>query len=116
MPYNFTPLKQKVSETEQWLVKEYQGIRTGRATPALLDSVMVESYGSKLPVNQVAAVTTEDARTLRVSPWDAAQVKQIEKAIISSNLGLSVAVDERGLRVMFPELTAERRTSLIKIL
>ena len=116
MPYNFTPLKQKVSETQLWLTKEYQGIRTGRATPALLDGVFVESYGSKLPINQVAAIVVEDARTLRISPWDSSQVKQIEKAIVISNLGLSVAIDDRGLRVMFPELTSERRASLVKVL
>ena len=116
MPYNFTSLKQKVSETEAWLRKEYQGVRTGRATPALLDSVIVEAYGAKVPVSQVAAVTVEDPRTLRVTPWDGGQVKDIEKAIAVSNLGLSAATDERGVRVMFPELTTERRTALGKIL
>ena len=115
MPYNFSPLKQKVKDAESWLQKEYQGIRTGRATPALLDSVYVDSYGARLPINQVAAIATEDARTLRITPWDAAQVKMIEKAIVASNLGLSVALDDKGVRVMFPELTAERRTSLMKI-
>ena len=115
MPYNFTPLKQKITETEEWLRREFLSIRTGRATPALLDTITVESYGSRLPINQIAAVATEDARTLRIVPWDATQVKGIEKAIVSSNLGLSVAIDEKGIRVMFPDLTAERRTSLMKI-
>ncbi|OGG46989.1 ribosome recycling factor [Candidatus Kaiserbacteria bacterium RIFCSPHIGHO2_01_FULL_49_13] len=115
MAYNFAPLKQKITDTENWLKKEFQGIRTGRATPTLLDSVSVDSYGAKLPVSQVSAITTEDARTLRITPWDRSQAKAIEKAIAQSNLGISVALDDQGVRVMFPELTAERRAQLMKI-
>lgn len=94
-------------------MKEYGGLRTGRATPALLDRVMVEAYGSKLPLQQVATISPEDARTLRVSSWDASQNKAIEKAITAANLGISVSADEKGVRVFFPELTAERRVLLI---
>ncbi len=113
--YDFKPLDQKISETNEWLHKEYQSLRTGRATPALLDGIQVESYGSRMPLNQVANIGTEDARTLRVAPWDASQIKEIEKAITNANLGVGVTADERGVRVSFPELTSERRTSLIKI-
>ncbi len=116
MAYNFTPLKQKAGEVKDWLKKEFQSIRTSRATPTLLDSVFVESYGAKVPVAQIASLTTEDARTLRVLPWDAAHGKAIEKAIVASDLGVSVAIDERGVRVMFPELTYERREALVKVL
>lgn len=98
-----------------WLTNEYSGIRTGQATPALLDSVKVESYGSKMPVNQVASVGVEDARTIRLSPWDASIVKALEKAIKDADLGVSVVTDSSGLRVIFPELTGERRVQLLKL-
>lgn len=115
MAYDFSELKQKCADTKEWLQREYTGIRTGRATPAILDSVRVDMYGSKLPINQAASVSVEDARTIRVVPWDASQIKNIEQAIASADLGLSVSDDEKGIRVSFPELTAERRDQLIKL-
>lgn len=115
MPYNFAPFKKSIIEVETWLQKEFAGIRTGRATPSLLDGVNVEAYGSKMSLPQIASMATEDARTLRVAPWDRSQVKAIEKAITLANLGVSVSVDEQGLRVHFPELTSERRQALVKI-
>ncbi len=115
MAYDFKPFEKRIKEIEDRLTKELGGVRTGRAAPAILDSIQVESYGSRMSINQVATVTAEDARTLRISPYDMSQAKEIEKAIMQANLGLSVALDERGVRVSFPELTAERRTSLIKI-
>lgn len=99
----------------EWLTNEYSSIRTGQATPALLDGVKVESYGSKMPVNQVASVGVEDARTIRLSPWDATIVKALEKAIKDADLGVSVVTDSSGLRVIFPELTGERRGQLLKL-
>lgn len=113
--YDFKLTQEKITETEEWLRKEYQGLRTGRATPTLLDGIQVDSYGSRVPLNQTANVGVEDARSLRVSPWDASQVKEIEKAIADANLGVGVSADEKGVRVTFPELTSERRESLIKI-
>ncbi len=113
--YNFSPFKEKIKNLETWLATELSQIRTGRATPALLDNVKVESYGSMVPINQVAGITTEDPRTLRVSPWDSSISKEIEKAIAVANLGVSVALDDKGVRVSFPELTAERRTMLNKL-
>ena len=68
-----------------------------------------------MPISQVASLSTEDARTLRITPWDASQVKEIERAITLANLGVSSAVDDKGLRVFFPELTSERREQLLKI-
>ncbi|HLP44190.1 MAG TPA: ribosome recycling factor [Candidatus Nanoarchaeia archaeon] len=115
MAYNFSDLKKRVKDVENWLSKEYTGIRTGRATPSILDNVRVESYGSMMPISQVASITSEGAKSLRVVPWDTAMNKVIEKAIVEANLGLSVSVDEKGVRVMFPDLTAERRQSLIKL-
>lgn len=115
MTYNFSKFKTDAKSVEDWLVKEFGGIRTGRATPAILDGVMVEAYGSKMPIKQVAAINIEDARSIRIAPYDMTQGKAIEKAISAANLGLSVSADDRGVRVSFPELTADRRTSLIKI-
>ncbi|MBL4644581.1 MAG: ribosome recycling factor [Candidatus Pacebacteria bacterium] len=113
--YDFKELLTKVTEGEEWLRKEYQGLRTGRATPTLLDTIQVESYGSRMPLNQVANIGVEDARTLRITPWDASQIKEIEKAITNANFGVGVAVDDKGIRVSFPELTSERRESIIKM-
>jgi ribosome recycling factor len=105
----------KMQEVIVWLEGEYTGIRTGQATPSLLDSVRVESYGSMMPINQVASLSIEDARTLRISPWDSSVVKTLETAIRDADLGVSVVADSSGLRVMFPELTGERRVQLLKL-
>ncbi len=110
-----TELKQKLSETKEWLQKEYAGIRTGQASPALLDNVKVNSYGSKVPLNQVGTVGVEDARTLRVSVWDVSQVSDIEQSIRDAELGVSLVTDSSGLRVIFPELTSDRRGQLLKL-
>lgn len=115
MAYDFKPFEKRIGEIVAHAGKELAGIRTGRAAPAILDGVMVESYGTRVPISQVGSVSVEDARMLRVSPWDSSLAKEIEKAIVSANLGLSVGADERGVRVTFPELTAERRTQLAKL-
>lgn len=107
--------KKRLAESVEWLQKEYSGIRTGQAAPALLDSVRVESYGSMMPLNQVGSVGIENARTLRISPWDASQIAAIERAVADADLGVSVATDSSGLRVIFPELTSERRAQLLKL-
>lgn len=115
MAYDFSTLKAGIKETEEWLGRELSGVRTGRANPALLDSVRPEAYGTRTPLNQVAAISIEDARTLRIVPWDSSLTKDIEKAIIEADLGISPSVDDKGLRISFPDLTAERRTQLKKI-
>ncbi len=115
MSYNFTALKSNTKLTEDWLIKEFGGIRASRANPNVLDGIMVESYGSKMPIKQVAAITLDDPKSIRIAPYDASQNKAIEKAITLANLGLSVSVDDRGVRVSFPDLTSERRESLMKI-
>jgi ribosome recycling factor len=115
MAYDFNNFKKKVKEIEDWLHKEYQGIRTGQATPAILDSIRVEAYGQSMPINQVAGITTEGPRSLRVAPWDNTVLKAIEKAIQVANLGVSVMADDKGVRVNFPELTSETRGMLLKL-
>lgn len=116
MNYNFNDAKIALEKVGEWLTKEYTGVHTGRATPSLLDTVSVLSYGSMQPIKNVASVSIEDPKTLRVSPWDKGQIKDVEKAIAAANLGLSTAVDDMGLRVIFPMLTTERRVQLVKVL
>lgn len=115
MAYNFSGFKQAADNALEWLKGEYTGLRAGRAAPSILDTVNVMAYGSPMKINQLATINLEDPRTLRVSPWDKGVVKDIDSAIRESNLGLSVTVDGEGLRVAFPELTADRRTALVKI-
>jgi ribosome recycling factor len=115
MAYDFSKLDSSIKETEEWLQKEFMGIRTGRAAPALLDNIRVDAYGTMSQMNAIGSVTVEDARTLRIIPWDKSLVKSIEKAITDADLGVGVGSDDQGVRVNFPELTAERRTMLIKL-
>jgi ribosome recycling factor len=115
MAYDFNPLKAKIKEGEEHLSRELAAVRTGRASPALLDGVRAEAYGAKSPLIELANVSTEDARTLRVIPWDKSLTRDIEKAVVAANLGVGVAVDDQGLRVTFPELTSERRQQLTKL-
>jgi len=105
----------KLEAAKDWLRGEYSGIRTGQAAPALLDAVRVENYGTLSPLNQVGSISVEDARTLRISPWDASNITAIERAVTEADLGVSVATDSSGLRVIFPELTSERRAQLEKL-
>lgn len=115
MAYDFSKLKTNIKETEEWLARELSGVRTGRATPTLLDGVKPEAYGTRTPLRELASVSVEDARTLRVIPWDKSLTKTIEKGVTDADLGVGVATDDQGLRVSFPELTSERRTQLSKI-
>lgn len=115
MAYNIQSFVERGEEVVRWLETEFSGIRTGRATPMLLDLVQVESYGARVPIVQVSSVSVEDPRTLRISVWDKEAIKSVEKAITDADLGVSVVVDSAGLRVIFPELTGERRQQLLKI-
>ncbi len=116
MQFNFSNFKIEINRIAEYLSKEYSQLNIGRASPIILDGVSVESYGSYVPLKNVASVSIEDPKTLRIAPWDKNQIKEIEKAIVSSNLGLSVAVDTIGIRVIFPQLTTETRQTLVKIL
>lgn len=113
--YDFRNLKNSINDVVDHYKSELASIRTGRAAPALLDSIRVDSYGSKVPLNQVGNISAEDARTLRVSPWERDAINQIEQAIRDADLGVSLSSDDRGVRVSFPELTSERRQQLIKL-
>lgn len=112
IPKNFDD---RGKEIVSWLEREFSSIRTGRATPMLLDLIQVESYGTRVPIQQVGSISVEDPRTLRISVWDQTAVKAVEKSISEADLGVSVVADASGIRVIFPELTGERRTQLLKI-
>ncbi len=107
---------EKITQAKVWLQTELGQISTGRANPALLDSIQIEVYGARQPIKAIASTMIEDARTLRVSPWDKSQIKSIEQAITDARLPVSLSTDDQGLRVHVPALTEETRQSLIKLL
>jgi ribosome recycling factor len=111
---NVNDFKTRLTEVTDWLQKELSTVRTGRATITLLDGVMVEVYGAKSPINQNASVNIEDAKTVRVVPWDKGIIKDIESAITRADLGVSVSADDEGVRIKFPDLTTETREMLAK--
>lgn len=115
MAYDFASFDTKLSGAKDWLSREFQGLRTGRATPAILDGISVQAYGSMMPLKQVATIGVEDARTLRVQAFDPSIVKDIERSLTQADLGLGIGSDAAGVRVSFPELTSERREQLIKL-
>jgi ribosome recycling factor len=96
------------------LTREFASVRTGRANAALLDAVRVEAYGNMTPINQVASVSVPDPRTILIQPWDASQLKEIEKGIVRSDLGLNPSNDGKVIRLTMPTLTEERRKQLAK--
>lgn len=116
MAYNFTKAKDEFKKVGEWLSNEYSQLHTGRATPIVLDGISIEVYGSYQPVKNVASIGIEDPKTLRVMPWDKSHTIEIEKAIQAANIGLSVATDDKGLRVIFPQLTTETRQKMVKVL
>lgn len=96
--------------------REFAGVRTGKASPALLDTVQVEAYGARMPLKQTATVTVPEPQMLIVQPWDANLVNTVSKAIQSSDLGLNPSVDGNLIRVRIPPLTEERRREMVKLL
>lgn len=106
--------KEKMAKTVAALENEYSALRAGRANPAILDKVRVDYYGTPTPVNQIAAVSVTEARNLTIQPWDVSQIRAIEKAILTSDLGVNPQNDGKVLRIAFPPLTEERRKELVK--
>ncbi len=107
--------KEQFSKVMDHFHHELSSVRTGRANPALLATVMVESYGAKVPLNQVANVTVSDAKTLTISPWDKSQLGEIEKGIQAANLGFNPSSDGVVVRVILPPLTEDRRKEMVKL-
>ena len=107
---------QKMDKAIEALRRDFTGVRTGKATPSLLDTIRVEAYGSHVPLNQVATVSAPEPRLLLIQPWDRAMVTPIEKALQTSDLGLNPANDGKLIRVPIPPLTEQRRKEYVKIL
>lgn len=106
--------KEKMNKSLNALGNEFASIRAGRANPAVLDKVMVDYYGAPTPVNQMAAVSVAEARILVIQPWDRSTLKLIEKAILASDIGINPTNDGSVIRLVFPQLTEERRKELCK--
>lgn len=106
--------EERMKKTIEALKDEFAGIRTGRASPALLDKIRVDSYGQQMPLNQLATVSAPEARLLVIQPWDKALLSEIERAIQKSELGLNPSNDGKLIRISIPPLTEERRKELVK--
>lgn len=107
--------EEKMTKTEQVLLNEFAGVRTGKASPGLIENLQVEAYGSHMRLRELAGITSPEPRVLVVSPWDASMLHPIEKAIQKSSLGINPAIDKKILRLVFPELSTERRQEFTKI-
>jgi len=110
----YVPYENKMKKTIEVLQSQYAAVRAGRANPAVLNQISVDYYGVPTPINQIANISTPDARTLTIQPWDTQSMKPIEKAIQASDLGINPQNDGRVIRLVFPQLTQERRNDLIK--
>ncbi len=106
---------QHMDKTNQSLKAEFAKMRTGRASAALVDTVQVDYYGSHVPLTQVASVTTPDARTIQVSPWESGMLGALEKALLAANIGLTPQNDGKVIRLNVPPMTEERRKDLVKL-
>lgn len=110
----FNKTNESMQKSLNALAKDYAAIRAGRANPAVLDKVMVDYYGAPTPINQLAAVSVAEARTLVIQPWDISVLKEIEKAIQTSEIGINPQNDGKIIRLIFPPLTEDRRREIVK--
>ena len=113
--YDINEIKRRMQGASAVLKTELSGLRTGRASAHLLDPVMVDAYGTQMPLGQVATVSVPEPRLISVNVWDRSQVHAVEKAIVNSNLGLSPATEGQTIRLRIPELNEERRKELVKV-
>jgi ribosome recycling factor len=107
--------EEKMIKTEEVVQHEFAGVRTGKASPALVENIQVEVYGSHMRIRELAGITAPEPRMLLIQPWDAATIHPIEKAIQKANLGLNPAVDKKFIRIVLPELSTERRVEFTRI-
>ena len=114
MDARLTQYDEKMSKSVDALISEYASIRAGRANPHILDKLKVDYYGTPTPFQQVANISVPEARMIQIQPWEASLIKEIEKAILNSDLGLTPNNDGKVVRLVFPELTEERRKELVK--
>ena len=114
MSTDYTEFESKMKKTASVLTEQYDSVRAGKANPAVLDRITVDYYGSPTPIQQIASISTPDARSLLIQPWDGSTLKLIEKAILTFELGINPQNDGRVIRLVFPQLTEERRKELAK--
>lgn len=114
MDFDINMYEDKMGKSLSNLQEEYTAIRAGRANPRILDKIQIDYYGTMSPLQGVANISVPEARMIQIQPWDASLIKDIEKAILSSDLGLTPANDGKAIRLVFPELTEERRKELVK--
>ena len=114
MPVDFKDYARRMDKALEHLQEEFGAVRAGRANAKVLDRITVEYYGSETPLNGVATISSPDARTLVISPWDTKLLKDIQKAIQVSDLGINPQNDGRVIRLVFPQLTEDRRKELVK--
>lgn len=110
----YSHIEEKMKKTISNLEEELAAIRAGRANPKILDKIMVSYYGVPTPINQMANIMVPEARIIAIQPWDASQLKEIEKEIQKSDIGINPSNDGKVIRLVFPELTEERRKELVK--
>lgn len=108
--------KERFSKVIEFLKHDISGLRTGRATPALVEDITIEAYGVKQPLKAVASISVQDAKTLAISPWDRSIISAVESGLRNSNLGINPVNDGKLIRLPLPELNQERRQELIKVL
>lgn len=113
---NIADHKPQFEKVLDHLEKELKALRTGRATPAILDTVTVEAYGTTMDLKSVASISVPDPQTIVVEPWDTSVLKDIEKGIVAANLGLAPVVDGNKIRISLPKMTEENRKELVKAL
>jgi ribosome recycling factor len=113
---SLTTAKQRMESALESLRREFAGVRTGKASPQLLDTIRVEAYGSRVPLNQVGTVSAPEPRMLTIQPWDRGLVKDIERALRESDLGLNPSNDGQLIRIPIPALTEERRKEYVRML
>ena len=107
--------EEKMMKTEEVVQHEFAGVRTGKASPALVENIQVEVYGSQMRIRELAGITTPESRIILIQPWDLNSLHPIEKAIQKSNLGINPTVDKKFIRLVLPELSQERRQEFVKI-
>jgi len=110
----YKPYEEKMKKTLTVLHEDFAGLRAGRANPSILDRIMVDYYGVPTPINQMCGISVPEARMLVVQPWDTKVLKDVEKAILMSDIGINPNNDGKALRLIFPPLTGERRDALVK--
>ncbi len=109
-------LRKRMDSSSQSAKSEISGIRAGRASPGMLDSIKVETYGQKMPINQIGNITTPDPRTINVEVWDASNVSLVDKSLRESNLGINPIIEGNLIRLPLPQLTEERRDEFLKVI